>query len=52
MSQTICYCFDYTTADIEQDVRENQGRSAILERIVVTKKQSGCQCETMHPEKR
>ncbi|MDA3901858.1 MAG: hypothetical protein PF441_00255 [Desulfuromusa sp.] len=52
MSQTICYCFDYTAADIQQDVRKHQGRSTILERIVAAKKQSGCQCETRHPESR
>ena len=52
MTKTICYCFNYTDADIIEDVRANKGRSLILERIARAKKTGACQCETKHPEKR
>lgn len=52
MSKKICYCFDYTEADIIADVRSNQGRSLILEQILAAKKQGSCRCATMHPEGR
>ncbi len=52
MAQIICYCFEYSAEDIQQDVRKHQGRSTILEQIITAKKQSGCHCETRHPEKR
>ncbi len=52
MSQTICYCFEYTVEDIQHDVQKHQGRSTILERIIAAKKQSGCQCSSKHPESR
>lgn len=48
MSEIICYCFDYTIADIERDIREN-GRSTIMERIMGEKKKGGCQCATRNP---
>lgn len=52
MSQTICYCFEYTVEDIQQDVREHQGQSTILSQIVAAKKQNGCHCASKHPESR
>ena len=52
MSQTICYCFEYSAEDIQQDVQKHRGRSTILERIVAAKEQGGCQCDTRHPERR
>jgi len=52
MDKKICYCFNYTDNDIRNDVRQNQGRSLILERIAREKHQGGCQCATRHPEGR
>jgi len=48
----ICYCFEYSAEDIGEDVRANDGRSTILEKIVAAKKSGGCQCATLHPEGR
>ena len=47
----ICYCFEYTRKDIEQDVAKN-GRSLIMERIQTEKKIGGCQCAVKNPKGR
>jgi len=52
MNDLVCYCFEYTAKDIQEDVRANDGRSLILEEIVVAKKAGGCNCATTHPEGR
>ena len=52
MTKTICYCYDYSDEDIREDVRQNNGRSAILEYIIEEKKKDACQCKTKHPEGR
>ena len=49
MHEIICYCFNYTRADIERDLREN-GRSTILERIAAAKRLGHCQCATKNPK--
>lgn len=51
MNDLICYCFGYTTADIEEDHRHH-GRSTILERILTEKQAGTCQCTVKHPEGR
>jgi len=51
MSEMICYCFEYTREDIEQDVLKN-GRSIITEKIIAEKKFGGCQCTTKNPKDR
>lgn len=51
MESLICYCFGYSAADIEDDVRRN-GKSTILERIVREKKAGGCHCVTKNPKGR
>ncbi|MEW6259084.1 MAG: hypothetical protein AB1547_04180 [Thermodesulfobacteriota bacterium] len=51
MSELVCYCFGYSEADIEADVRKN-GKSTILERIVAEKKMGGCSCATKNPQGR
>ncbi len=48
MSKLICYCFNYSVKDIEEDVIKN-GRSTIQERIVREKKDGACQCHTRNP---
>lgn len=48
----ICYCFEYSVHDIQEDVRAHDGRSTILEKIVAAKKVGGCQCATTHPQGR
>ncbi|MFO7811628.1 MAG: hypothetical protein R6V21_01565 [Pelovirga sp.] len=52
MTKTICYCYEYSDEDIKGDVRQNNGRSTILERIIAEKKKGACQCNTKHPEGR
>jgi len=51
MRNLICYCFDYTTSDIENDV-VNNGKSTIMERILSEKKAGGCQCTVKNPKGR
>jgi hypothetical protein len=48
----ICYCFNYTEADIIDDVIKNLGHSSILERITEEKKNLTCQCDIKNPQKR
>lgn len=45
----VCYCFEYTKEDIEQDVLKN-GISTILARILAEKKDGRCQCATKNPK--
>jgi len=51
MNDLICYCFNYTVADIELDLRRN-GRSTILDRILSEKKAGGCDCALKNPKGR
>ncbi|NNL77126.1 MAG: hypothetical protein HKO68_12395 [Desulfobacterales bacterium] len=51
MNDFICYCFEYTREDIEQDVVKN-GRSLIMEKIQTEKKIGGCQCAEKNPKGR
>ena len=44
----ICYCFNYTIADIEQDVLAN-GRSTIVDRIISAKRDGKCECAAKNP---
>jgi hypothetical protein len=48
----VCYCFGFSEEDIIRDVRENNGISSILERILSEKKKGGCNCKTNHPQGR
>ena len=47
----ICYCFEYTKDEIEQDFTKN-GRSLIMEKIAAEKKAGGCDCATKNPKGR
>lgn len=51
MPELICYCFRYTSEDIEQDVLQN-GKSRIFERIMNEKNAGGCQCAEKNPKGR
>lgn len=51
MKDLICYCFDYTVADIELDLQRN-GRSTLLDRILTEKKTGGCDCAFRNPKGR
>jgi len=44
----ICYCFNYTEADIESDILENR-KSTIEERIKAEKRAGVCECVTKNP---
>jgi len=50
MSEKICYCFNYTANDIRKDIETN-GKSTIMEKIMVEKKTGGCQCEAKNPKR-
>jgi len=52
MRNLVCYCFGFSAADIQKDVRANDGRSTILAKIRAEKKAGTCRCATMHPEGR
>ncbi|HOP86499.1 MAG TPA: hypothetical protein PLM71_10820 [Syntrophorhabdaceae bacterium] len=45
----ICYCFEYTKKDIEEDYTKN-GRSLIFEKIALEKKAGRCMCSTKNPK--
>ncbi len=51
MSELVCYCFNHTAADIEQDIKEH-GKSTIMEKIMTDKKAGRCQCKTKNPKGR
>jgi hypothetical protein len=51
MESLICYCFGYTTFDIERDVLAN-GKSTIMDRIISEKQAGGCRCATSNPKGR
>ena len=45
----VCYCFNYTKKDIEEDFKKN-AYSAILEKIKKEKSIGGCNCEVKNPK--
>lgn len=49
MSDLICYCFNYSAEDIEQDYLRN-GHSTIMERIQSEKRFGNCQCTVKNPK--
>jgi len=51
MSELVCYCFNHTAEDIEQDIKEH-GKSTIMEKIMTDKKAGRCQCKTENPKGR
>ena len=51
LSDLICYCFNYSAEDIEQDYLKN-GHSSIMGKIQLEKKFGNCQCEEKNPKGR
>jgi hypothetical protein len=49
--ERVCYCFQYTGKDIEDDFLKH-GRSSVLEKILAEKKTGGCQCAEKNPKGR
>ncbi len=47
----VCFCFEYTKKDIENDFIDN-GKSLILKKISLAKKNDGCDCAIKNPEGR
>lgn len=45
----VCYCFDWTTEDIEREIRLT-GDTTIPDRIRQKVRQGFCHCETMNPQ--
>jgi len=45
----VCYCFEYTKKDIENDFNEN-GKSLIYEKIALEKKADRCNCASKNPK--
>jgi hypothetical protein len=52
MMEMICYCFNYTDAEIVEDVVKHHGRSTIMERVIEARKNGTCECEIKNPKKR
>ncbi len=50
MENFICYCFEYTEADIREDIQKNNGRSTIIEKITTETNAGNCQCQTKNPK--
>ena len=48
MADLICYCFQYSRADIKTDYIKH-GRSTIMEKISAEKKMGTCECATKNP---
>ncbi len=51
MGKYICYCFEHTIEDIENDIIIH-GKSMILEKIMGEKKAGHCQCKVKNPKGR
>jgi hypothetical protein len=51
MDQLICYCFGFTDSDIMKDFEKN-GRSLIMEKILLEKRSDGCDCASKNPKGR
>ena len=49
MKDLICYCFEYSADDIEQDYLEH-GKSTIMEKIQMEKKFGNCKCAAKNPK--
>ena len=47
----LCYCFNYTAADIRADYLKN-GNSTIIEKITEMKRGQRCSCATKNPSGR
>lgn len=47
--EIVCYCFEYTRKDIEDDYLDN-GRSLIFEKIAHEKKAGRCNCDVKNPK--
>lgn len=47
----VCFCFEHTRNDIEQDYRKN-GKSVIMAQIASEKKFGGCECSNKNPKGR
>lgn len=50
-SELICYCFNYTEEDIQQDLLKN-GSSRILQKIIDAKGHGRCDCADKNPKGR
>ena len=50
MSELVCYCFQYSAADIEEDIRQHDGVSMIMARIMEEKKKGTCECNIKNPK--
>jgi hypothetical protein len=48
-SEMICFCFQHTRSDIEDDLHHH-GRSLILEKIIAAKRMGACQCASKNPK--
>jgi hypothetical protein len=51
MTDYVCYCFEYTRQDIDEDLKQN-GRSLIMEKIQREKKFGNCRCAEKSPKGR
>ena len=51
METMICYCHKYTARDLEKDVILN-GRSTLMEKIIIQSKAGNCDCKANNPQGR
>ncbi len=51
VQKKICYCFNYTLQDIQNDYHMH-GTSTIMARIIDEKKDGNCNCELINPQGR
>lgn len=50
-SDMVCFCFEFTRNEIEQDYLQNS-RSTVLDRIASEKKSGACDCKNKNPKGR
>jgi len=51
MKELVCYCFQHTQEDLEQDVRTH-GKSTIMEQIMASSRDGKCNCKINNPKQR
>lgn len=49
MNEKICYCFNFTVSDIQDDFSKS-GKSTILEKVLAAKKAGKCRCGELNPK--
>lgn len=48
--EVVCFCFNYTKEDIENDFLVNNNHSKILDKIKKEKQNKRCDCKSKNPK--